>query len=72
MFDLAPDMQHLPELIDAIRKGADIATGSRLTPESDIIRSEGREIASRSYNFLVRIFLGSKIFDRPMRVQSIQ
>jgi glycosyltransferase involved in cell wall biosynthesis len=53
--DLATDMQHLTELIDA--------TGSRLMPESDIIRSEGREIASRSYNFLVRIFLGSKIFD---------
>jgi hypothetical protein len=32
-------------------------------PESDIIRSGGREIASRSYNFLVRIFLGSKVFD---------
>jgi glycosyltransferase involved in cell wall biosynthesis len=61
--DLATDMQHLPELIDAIRKGADIATGSRLMPESDIIRSGGRETASRSYNFLVRLFLGSKIFD---------
>ena len=61
--DLATDMQHLPELIDAIRKGADIATGSRLMPGSDIIRTGGREIASRSYNFLVRIFLGSKIFD---------
>jgi glycosyltransferase involved in cell wall biosynthesis len=61
--DLATDMQHLPLLIDAIRKGADIATGSRLMPESDIIRSGGREIASRSYNFLVRIFLGSKVFD---------
>ncbi len=61
--DLATDMQHLPPLIDAIRKGADIATGSRLMPESDIIRSGGREIASRSYNFLVRIFLGSKVFD---------
>ena len=61
--DLATDMQHLPRLINAIREGADIATGSRLMPESDSIRSGGREIASRSYNFLVRLFLGSRIYD---------
>lgn len=61
--DLATDMQHLPELINAIRKGADISTGSRLLPESDIERTEGREIASRGYNFLVRVMLGSMIFD---------
>jgi hypothetical protein len=56
-------MQHLPELIEAIREGADIATGSRLMPGSDTVRTGGREIASRSYNFLVRIFLGSRIYD---------
>ena len=61
--DLATDMQHLPELIGAIDREADIATGSRLLPESDIKRTEGREIASRSYNFLVRTILGSRLFD---------
>ena len=61
--DLATDMQHLPQLIDEIRKGADIATGSRLLPESDIRRTESREIASRSYNFLVRSILGSRLCD---------
>ncbi|WML66832.1 MAG: Glycosyltransferase AglD [Methanoregula sp. SKADARSKE-2] len=61
--DLATDMQHLPELIDAIREGADIATGSRLLPRSDSVRTERREIASRGYNFLVRAILGSRIFD---------
>ncbi len=61
--DLATDMHHLPELIYAIREGADIATGSRLVPGSDIVRTGGREIASRSYNFLVRLFLGSRIYD---------
>ena len=35
--DLATDLQHLPELIGAIRKGADIATGSRLMPGSDTV-----------------------------------
>ena len=61
--DLATDMHHLPELIGAIREGAEISTGSRLLPKSDIVRTEGREIASRGYNFLVRIILGSKIYD---------
>ncbi|MFA5331499.1 MAG: glycosyltransferase [Methanoregula sp.] len=61
--DLATDMQHLPELIDSIRKGADISTGSRLLPTSDIRRTGGREIASRSYNFLVRHILDSRLFD---------
>jgi glycosyltransferase involved in cell wall biosynthesis len=61
--DLATDMKHLPELIGAIRNGADIATGSRLMPESDIKRTEGREIASRIYNFLVRLILSSSVYD---------
>ncbi|HVP96661.1 glycosyltransferase [Methanoregula sp.] len=61
--DLATDMQHLSELIEKIRKGADVSTGSRLLPESDIHRTGGREIASRSYNFLVRCILGSRLFD---------
>jgi len=61
--DLATDMRHLPELIRAIRKGAAISTGSRLMPDSDIVRTSGREIASRSYNFFVRLFLGSMVFD---------
>ena len=61
--DLATDMQHLPELIGAIREGYDIATGSRLLPDSNIVRTGGREIASRSYNFLVRLFLSSRVFD---------
>jgi glycosyltransferase involved in cell wall biosynthesis len=70
--DLATDMQHLPELIGAIREGADIATGSRLMPESDIIRSGGRKIASRSYNFLVRFFLGSRIHDHQCGFKSFK
>ena len=61
--DLATDMRHLPELIAAIRNGAAISTGSRLMPASDIIRTGGREIASRTYNFFVRLFLDSRVFD---------
>jgi glycosyltransferase involved in cell wall biosynthesis len=61
--DLATDMQHLPTLVSAIRDGFDIATGSRLLPDSDIRRTGGREIASRTYNFLVQIILGSSVHD---------
>lgn len=61
--DMATDISHLPELIGAIRDGFDVATGSRLLPESRIVRSGNREIASRGYNFLVRTFLHSAIYD---------
>ncbi|MCE5297437.1 MAG: glycosyltransferase family 2 protein [Methanoregulaceae archaeon] len=61
--DLATDMKHLKTLVGAIRDGYDIATGSRLLPESRIQRSGGREIASRGYNLLVRTVLGSRLHD---------
>lgn len=61
--DLATDLAHLPELVGAIQSGAEIATGSRLMPDSDIVRSGGREVASRGYNFLVRTVLGSSLHD---------
>lgn len=61
--DLATDIGHLPTLLDKIRDGAAVATGSRLMPESRIIRSGDREVASRGYNTLVRVVLGSKLQD---------
>ena len=61
--DLATDISHLAELLDHIEDGADVATGSRLMKDSSIVRSGDREIASRGYNFLVRLFLGSKLND---------
>ncbi|HJJ47752.1 MAG TPA: glycosyltransferase family 2 protein [Methanocorpusculum sp.] len=61
--DLATDMKHLPELLTHIEDGADVATGSRLMKESTIKRSGDREIASRSYNFLVRSLLKSTLCD---------
>ncbi|MCX6694173.1 MAG: glycosyltransferase family 2 protein [Methanomicrobiales archaeon] len=61
--DLATDLAHLADVIGAIRAGYDIVTGSRLLPQSDVVRSGGREVASRGYNFLVRIVLGSRLYD---------
>ncbi len=70
--DLATDMAHLSELIGAVRDGYDIATGSRLLPESNIARSGGREIASRGYNMLVRTILGSSLHDHQCGFKAFQ
>jgi glycosyltransferase involved in cell wall biosynthesis len=61
--DLATDLGHLGELLGAIRRGADIATGSRLLPSSRVERTGEREVASRVYNGLVRVILGSSLHD---------
>jgi len=62
--DLSTDMKHLKELIDSIAiEGYDIATGSRLMKGSEVERPFKRLIASKVYNLLVKILLGSKIND---------
>lgn len=62
--DLATDMSHLVDLTEAISsEGYDIATGSRLMPESGTDRSAMRSIFSISYNTLVRLALKSKLLD---------
>ena len=62
--DLATDLKHLEELLLTIEDGADLTTGSRLLSDSNIDRSLEREIKSRGYNFLVRIFLKSKLYGK--------
>ncbi|MEA1944786.1 MAG: dolichyl-phosphate beta-glucosyltransferase [Euryarchaeota archaeon] len=61
--DLATDMKHLAELINHIRNGYDLATGSRMMPHSDTVRSFKRGFASKGFNFLVRTILRSKLHD---------
>ncbi len=62
--DLATDMRYLEKLIRAVgTEGYDFATGSRMMPESDAKRPFKREFASKGYNFLVRLFLRSKLYD---------
>ncbi len=62
--DLATDLRYLKPLCDAIRtEGYDFVTGSRMLPESKVERSFSRQISSKSYNFLVRVMLGSKLRD---------
>jgi glycosyltransferase involved in cell wall biosynthesis len=62
--DMATDLAHLAEIIAAVEEGADIATGSRLLPGSKVSgRSALREIASRSYNLLLRLLFNTGIKD---------
>lgn len=62
--DLATDMKYLEKLIRAVSvDGYDFAIGSRMMPKSDAKRPFKREFASRGYNFLVRHFLRSKLYD---------
>jgi glycosyltransferase AglD len=62
--DLATDIRHLRELVDSIKvEGYDLATGSRLLAQSKVQRSGSRNIASKTYNLMVRLILGSKVKD---------
>ena len=62
--DLATDLKHLKALVGAVEfEGYDFATGSRMLPESNVERSGTRNIASKTYNFVVRTLLGSKVKD---------
>jgi glycosyltransferase involved in cell wall biosynthesis len=70
--DLATDMTHLAELIQSIRDGYDLATGSRLLPQSRVMRSGKREIPSRVYNGMVRAILGSSLHDHQCGFKSFR
>ena len=62
--DLATDLAHLKALVAAVKsEGYEFATGSRMLSESNVERSGTRNIASKTYNFMVRALLGSKIRD---------
>lgn len=62
--DLSTDLEFLKPLIDSIRKeGFDLATGSRMLPQSVAERSLHRKLLSKIYNFLVRALLKSPLRD---------
>ncbi len=65
-------MKHLRELVQSIRDGYDFATGSRMLPESDVKRPLKRGIASKGFNFLTRLMLGSKLQDHQCGFKSFK
>lgn len=70
--DLATDMKHLKELIQSIRDGYDLATGSRMLPESNAKRTFKRGFASKGFNYLTRLLLGSKLHDHQCGFKSFK
>lgn len=62
--DLAVSLQSLPPLLTPLLENkADMVVGCRLHKQSNIKRSLNREIISRSYNFLARLFLHNPCHD---------
>ena len=62
--DLATDLKHLSQLLNAVTvEGYMLATGSRMLSQSKVRRTFTRNFVSKIYNFMVRLFLGSKIKD---------
>jgi glycosyltransferase involved in cell wall biosynthesis len=71
--DLATDLIHLKSLVDAVEsEGYDFATGSRMLSESNVERSGTRNLASKTYNFMVRVVLGSKVKDHQCGFKSFR
>lgn len=62
--DLSTELAALPKLVQAIAvDGHDLATGSRLLPDSRTTRSASREFISRCYNLLVKAVLWTSFSD---------
>ncbi len=60
--DLSTDLAYVKPLLAAADK-CDVVTGSRYAPGSDTRRDESRFMASACFNFLVRLLLGSRLYD---------
>ncbi len=61
--DLGHNIKSLPRLVEGIKKGADIVTGSRYCKGANTRRRFMRWIVSRSYNWFVNLYFQTKITD---------
>lgn len=62
--DLSTNLKNLLPLLKSLTKGFDIAIGSRLLPNSHVSkRPIKREILSRGYNIIIRLFFGINFSD---------
>jgi len=69
--DLATNLSSLPQLIDAIVQGNDIAVGSRLIRGAQVKRSILRRLFSLGYHWLTRIITKTKIKDLPCGYKAV-
>lgn len=70
--DLSTNLKSFPPLVDKLINGADVAIGSRLMKGSRIKRQIKREILSRGYNLLIKIFFQSKFSDAQCGFKAIK
>lgn len=61
--DLSTELEAVSRVVRALDEGADLVTGSRLDPDSEITRCRHRDILSRSYNRLIRLAMRTRTFD---------
>ena len=61
--DLSTNLNAFPHMLASLRNGSDVVIGSRLMTGADTTRSLKREILSRGYNVLVRLFFGTRFTD---------
>lgn len=69
--DLATDLSAVPELLQALGQGADLAIGSRYLPQSRVVRSRLRRLFSFSYRNFLALFLQTKIKDFPCGFKAV-
>ena len=72
--DLSTGLDALPPLVDAVaEEGYDVAIGSRLLPDSDVVgRTLKREITSRGYSLLFRTMFGTMFRDAQCGFKAIR
>ena len=61
--DLSTNLVAFPQMLSMLDSGTDVVIGSRLSPDAATTRSFKREVLSRGYNLLVRLFFGTRFTD---------
>lgn len=61
--DLATDMKYFPLLVNVIKAGYDLATGSRYITGAKVHRPLVRKVISRIYNLLIQAIFKDGIYD---------
>lgn len=61
--DLSTELRFLSPLVRALTSGADVAFGSRLAPGAQVHRGLKREVISRCYNLIVKLFFWHHFWD---------
>jgi hypothetical protein len=61
--DLSTHLRAFTQMLHLLKNGSDVVIGSRLRPDANTTRSLKREVLSRGYNFLIRLFFRTRFTD---------